>query len=100
MNNALRQLMAYIATWRAALYVGAGLAATPSVTFDGDLNTGMWSPAADTIAWSTGGVERLRLYSNGNIGVNCASPAAQTIMRLQRAEIGRASCRERVCQYV
>src|SRR3546814_4202874 len=45
----------------------------------------MWSPAADTIAWSTGGVERLRLDSNGNIGVNCASPAAQTIMRLQQA---------------
>jgi hypothetical protein len=41
--------------------VQAGLAATPSITTVGDVNTGMWFPAADTIAWSTGGVERLRI---------------------------------------
>jgi hypothetical protein len=31
-----------------------------------DTNTGMWFPAADTIAFSEGGVEALRLNSSGN----------------------------------
>ena len=47
----------------------AGSAALPSVSTTGDLNTGMWFPAADTIAWSTGGVERLRIDSSGNVGI-------------------------------
>jgi hypothetical protein len=41
--------------------VGLGVEATPSVAFLGDLNTGMWSPSADVIAWSTAGSENLRL---------------------------------------
>jgi hypothetical protein len=50
-----------------SLALAAGLVATPSLTFTGDLNTGMWSPAADTIAWSTAGVERMRVVSAGNV---------------------------------
>lgn len=46
-----------------------GEVATPSITFTGDLNTGIWSPAADTIAASTAGAERLRIDSAGRIGV-------------------------------
>ena len=46
---------------------GAGAAATPSIAAFGDLNTGMWFPAADTIAWSTGGTERLRIASGGTV---------------------------------
>ena len=42
-----------------------GLVATPSYTFTGDLNTGMWSPAADTLAFSTNGAEVARLTSAG-----------------------------------
>lgn len=41
--------------------VGLGAEATPGVAFLGDLNTGMWSPSADIIAWSTAGAENLRL---------------------------------------
>lgn len=33
----------------------------PSYSYLGDLDTGIWSPAADTIAESTGGVERRRI---------------------------------------
>jgi hypothetical protein len=40
---------------------GLGAVATPSYTFTGDANTGMWSPAADTIAFSANGAERLRV---------------------------------------
>ncbi|CAB4145496.1 Intramolecular chaperone auto-processing domain containing protein [uncultured Caudovirales phage] len=38
-----------------------GALATPSIAHSGDLNTGMWFPAADTIAFSNGGNETMRL---------------------------------------
>jgi len=44
----------------------AGSAASPSITFTGDTNTGIFSPAADTIAFTEGGVESLRINSSGN----------------------------------
>jgi hypothetical protein len=42
-----------------------GAVGTPSYTFTGDLNTGMWSPTADTLAFSTNGAEVGRLTSAG-----------------------------------
>jgi hypothetical protein len=42
-----------------------GAVGTPPYTFTGDLNTGMWSPAADTLAFSTNGAEVARLTSAG-----------------------------------
>ena len=42
-----------------------GAVGTPSITATGDLNTGFWFPAADTIAASTGGIERWRVNSTG-----------------------------------
>jgi hypothetical protein len=60
-----------------ALILAAGLAATPALSFEGDANTGMWSPAADTIAWSTTGSERIRLNSVGNVGIGTTAPDAK-----------------------
>jgi hypothetical protein len=45
--------------------VGTDTAAAPSYTWTGDTNTGMYSPAADQIAFSTGGVQRLLINSLG-----------------------------------
>jgi hypothetical protein len=45
----------------------AGTAALPGITTTGDLNTGVLFPAADTVAVSTGGTERLRVTSAGNV---------------------------------
>lgn len=57
------------ATWTSQLAPPLGSVGAPTYSYVGDLNTGMWSPAADTIAWSTGGVERARIDSAGNLGV-------------------------------
>ena len=51
----------------------AGSAAAPSFTFDGDLNTGWFRPAADTIAGATNGTERMRIDSSGNVIVGGTS---------------------------
>ena len=49
--------------------VQAGTAALPAITTTGDTNTGIFFPAADTIAFSEGGVERARINSSGNLGL-------------------------------
>jgi hypothetical protein len=53
-----------------------GSAATPAIRGT-DANTGMFFPAADTIAFSEGGVESMRIDSAGNLGIGTASPATK-----------------------
>lgn len=55
---------------------GLGAVGTPSYTFTGDLNTGMWSPAADTIAFSEGGAEAMRITSAGLVGIGTTAPTS------------------------
>jgi len=52
----------------------AGSAAAPSITTTGDTNTGIFFPAADTIAFTEGGVEAARFDSSGNLGIGTSSP--------------------------
>jgi hypothetical protein len=47
----------------------AGSAASPSIAFTGDLNTGIYSPGADQVAISTGGSGRLFVDASGRVGV-------------------------------
>ena len=53
---------------------GSGSASAPAFAFDGDSNTGIYRPAADQLAISTGGTGRLFIDSNGKIGINTSTP--------------------------
>jgi len=54
----------------------AGSAAAPAITTTGDTNTGIFFPAADTIAFAEGGAEIARFDSSGNLGVGTSSPSS------------------------
>ncbi len=53
----------------------AGSAAAPSITTTGDTNTGIFFPAADTIAFTEGGVEAMRINSSANVGIGATTPS-------------------------
>jgi hypothetical protein len=55
--------------------VQAGSAGAPAITTSGDTNTGIFFPAADTIAFSEGGVESARIDASGNLGLG-VTPSA------------------------
>ena len=58
----------------------AGTAAAPSITRFEDENTGIFFPAADTIAFSEGGAEAMRIDSSGQVGIG-GTPS--TLLHLQ-----------------
>ncbi len=85
-NDAIRELMAQLKDFQVGsagdpvtvggvLTVQAGSASTPALTTAGDTNTGMFFPAADTIAFAEGGAEVARFDSSGNLGLG-VTPSA------------------------
>lgn len=57
-----------------------GSAATPAIRGT-DANTGMFFPAADTIAFAEGGAEVMRIDSSGNVGIGSASMSGRLQVR-------------------
>lgn len=55
---------------------GLGAVGTPSITFTGDTNTGIFSPGADTLAFVEGGVEAMRISSAGFVGIGTSTPGS------------------------
>jgi hypothetical protein len=60
-----------------------GAAATPSLTFTGDPNTGIYSPGADQVAISTNGTGRLFVDANGRLLVGTTTARTSPDGRLQ-----------------
>jgi hypothetical protein len=52
-----------------------GSASTPAIRGT-DTNTGIFFPAADTIAFAEGGAEVMRIDSSGNVGIGTSSPVS------------------------
>jgi len=68
----------------------AGTAALPAITTTGDTNTGIFFPAADTVGVSTGGSERLRVDSSGNVGIG-VTPSAWALSGQKVLQVLNAS---------
>jgi hypothetical protein len=64
-------------TMTGSLLLPAGTVSAPALTTSADTNTGIFFPAADTIAFSEGGVESMRIDSAGNVGIGTSSPDAK-----------------------
>lgn len=64
-----------------------GSASAPSLTNDGDTNTGLFFPAADTVGITTGGTERARVDSSGNLGFGI-TPSAWGTTTLKAIQMG------------
>ena len=64
--------------------IGAGTAAAPALSTLNDTNTGIFFPAADTLAFAEGGTEIMRISSAGYVGIGTNNPQSQL-------EIGVAS---------
>ncbi len=66
----------------------AGTALAPGLTFVGDSNTGIFAPAADTLAFGTTGLERMRISANGNVGFGTTNPSGNVTIRSPDAPNG------------
>jgi hypothetical protein len=58
-----------------SIAVTQGSQGTPSITFFGDTNNGIFSPSLDSVAITTDGSEKLRITSDGNVGIGTSAPA-------------------------
>jgi hypothetical protein len=71
--------------------VQAGTVSAPAITTSGDTNTGIFFPAADTIAFTEGGVESMRIDSSGNLGLG-VTPSAWSGAKALQIGSGAALC--------
>lgn len=61
--------------FNSSLSVPSGTAASPSISFNGDPNTGIYSSGADAVAISTNGTGRVFVNASGNLGVGVSNPS-------------------------
>jgi len=55
---------------------GLGSQTDPGISFDGDTDTGVYSPGANQLAFTTNGSEALRITSDGKVGIGTTNPQA------------------------
>ena len=62
--------------------VSLGSAAAPTYSFNGDTNTGIFSPGADTLAFAEGGVEVFRYDSSGRVLIGTTSASGSNLLQV------------------
>ena len=70
-SNNLKRMT--VANFNNVVTTGTGTAATPAIQPTGDTNTGIFFPAADTIAFSEGGAESMRINASGSLLIGTSS---------------------------
>jgi len=77
---------------RATSFANAdGTSGSPSYRFNSDSNTGMYRAAADTLAFTTGGSERMRIGSTGVVGIGDVDPTNGGLVVASGVTIGSDS---------
>lgn len=64
-------------TFNQALDLTAGTAGAPALVFNGDVNSGLFQPGADSLAIATAGAQRVTVDSSGNVGIGTSSPTSK-----------------------
>jgi hypothetical protein len=80
-------------TFGGQIITAAGSVGTPSIAPTGDSNTGIWFPAADTVAASVGGARAITIGvggTGGRIGINSTAPSATFHVVADSAISGKA----------
>ena len=77
-NNCLQLSGTGNLTILGSVAAATGSVSAPAFSTSGDTNTGMFFPAADTIAFAEGGTEALRITSTGAISVGSSGTATGT----------------------
>ena len=72
--------------------LGAGTVGAPSLFFTGDVNTGLFSPGADTLALVTAGTNRVHVTSGGLVGLGTSSPSNTAGFSQQLQLTGNIPC--------
>jgi hypothetical protein len=71
-----------------SITVAAGTVSDPAITTTGDTNTGIFFPAADTIAFAEGGAEAMRIDSDGDVGIGTTAPADKLHVAISSGGLG------------
>jgi len=61
-------------TFNQGLNLTAGTAGAPALVFNGDVNSGLFQPGADSLAIATAGAQRVTVDSSGRVGIGTSSP--------------------------
>lgn len=69
----------------------AGTAALPTFTFNNDTNTGIYQISADILGFSTGGTERMRIGTDGNVSVTRSVNTEAPAVSIQNSNTGTAA---------
>jgi len=76
-----------------------GTVSAPSITNDGDTNTGIYFPAADTIAFAEGGVEAMRIDSSGNVLVGTTDSLSNSTFAANQGVVARVAAASGITPY-